>query len=159
MHPSARFILVGDGPLKHPLSTSHPDYVFCGVKQGHDLARHYASGDVFLFPSQTDTFGNVVTEAMASGLAVTAFKSAAAREHINHERNGLVCEPGNDSAFIDAAMKLAGIPALRQRVRTQARLDALELNWHTQIARFEELIFNLPKKAKHHVIKQSRALL
>jgi glycosyltransferase involved in cell wall biosynthesis len=71
IHAGARFILVGDGPLREKLQHTHPDYLFCGIQTGEALARHYASADIFLFPSQSETFGNVVLEAMASGLGVT----------------------------------------------------------------------------------------
>ena len=66
--PRLRFVLVGDGPLGAALRRDHPDLVFAGFRTGDDLAAHYASADVFLFPSETETFGNVTLEAMASGL-------------------------------------------------------------------------------------------
>jgi len=88
MHPGARFILVGDGPLRQRLERTHPDYLFCGTQTGDALAQHYASADLFLFPSQSETFGNVVLEAMASGLGVVAFDHAAAHEHIQDGTNG-----------------------------------------------------------------------
>ncbi len=76
------------------------------------MARHYASGDIFLFPSKTDTFGNVVTEAMASGLAVVSYDDAAASEHIRQEENGMKAALDDDSGFIDNALKLADQPTL-----------------------------------------------
>ena len=77
-----KFVIVGDGPLRATLQEKHPDIIFCGVHRGGELARRYASADVFLFPSETETFGNVTLEAMASGLVVVAFDYAAARMHI-----------------------------------------------------------------------------
>jgi len=156
LHANARFILVGDGPLLRQLEERHPDYIFCGTRQGDDLARHYASGDLFLFPSKTDTFGNVVLEAMASGLAVVAFDDAAAAEHIRHEENGLKAPLTEDESFINNALRLADQPSLLQRIRAQARLDALELSWHSQIEQFEQLVLNQPAQARYHgVNKQS----
>jgi glycosyltransferase involved in cell wall biosynthesis len=156
LHPGARFILVGDGPLRRQLEESHPDYVFCGTRSGEDLARHYASGDLFLFPSKTDTFGNVVLEAMASGLGVVAFDDAAAAEHIRQDENGLKAPLTDDESFINHALRLADQPTLLQRIRTQARLDALELSWSSQIEQFEQLVLNQPAKALYHgVNKQS----
>src|SRR5262249_27229099 len=64
-----RLVIVGDGPQRSRLQRAHPDLIFCGMQTGESLAAHYASGDVFLFPSETETFGNVTLEAMASGLA------------------------------------------------------------------------------------------
>jgi len=160
IHPAARFVLVGDGPLRQRLENRHPDYIFCGIRRGEDLARHYASADLFLFPSKTDTFGNVVTEAMASGLAVIAFDDGAASEHIRHEENGMKASLDDDDGYIDGALRLTDQPTLLSRVRTQARLDALDLSWQAQVEQFEQLVLKPPTKAKHHVLdKQSVSLL
>jgi len=160
LHPHARFILVGDGPMRQQLEERHPDYVFCGTQRGDNLARHYASGDLFLFPSKTDTFGNVVLEAMASGLAVVAYDDAAAAEHIRHDVNGLKAALSEDEAFINHALRLTDQPSLLNRVRAQARLDALELSWNSQIEQFEHLVFNLPAQARYHAAnKQSIQIL
>jgi glycosyltransferase involved in cell wall biosynthesis len=67
---SLRFVVVGDGPSRAELQRAHPDLLFCGALRGERLAAHYASADVFLFPSETETFGNVTLEALASGLVV-----------------------------------------------------------------------------------------
>ena len=69
-NPAARFILVGDGPLRKKIAAERPDLIVAGPQTGRRLAKHYASADVFLFPSLTETFGNVTLEALASGLAV-----------------------------------------------------------------------------------------
>ncbi len=160
LHPQARFVLVGDGPLRRMLEQKHPDYIFCGTQRGEDLARHYASGDIFLFPSKTDTFGNVVLEAMASGLAVVAFDDAAAAEHIRHEENGMKADLHHDEDFVDSALRLADQPSLLNRIRAQARLDALDLNWSSQIDQFEQLVLNPSAKAAYHAVnKQSISLL
>ncbi|MBN7771465.1 glycosyltransferase family 1 protein [Marinobacter daepoensis] len=160
LHPNARFVLVGDGPMRRQLEERHPDYVFCGMRRGEDLARHYASGDLFLFPSKTDTFGNVVLEAMASGLGVVAFNDAAAAEHIRHDENGLKVGLNEDEAFINHALRLADQPSLLQRIRAQARLDALDLSWNSQIEQFEQLVLNQSAQAQYHGInKQGISLL
>jgi len=160
LHANARFVLVGDGPLRRQLEQRHPDYVFCGTRRGDELARHYASGDIFLFPSKTDTFGNVVLEAMASGLAVVAFDDAAAAEHISHGQNGLKAPLTDDDGFTNNALRLADQPSLLQRIRAQARLDALELSWDSQIEQFEKLVLQKSEKARYHgVNKQSIQIL
>ncbi|MBW4935744.1 glycosyltransferase family 4 protein [Marinobacter sp. F4206] len=160
LHPQTRFILVGDGPLRRHLAERHPDYIFCGTRRGEDLARHYASGDLFLFPSKTDTFGNVVLEAMASGLAVVAYDDGAASEHLRHEENGMKAALPRDEDFVDGALRLADQPTLLNRIRAQARLDALEMNWNSQIEQFEQLVLNQPSRVRYHGInKQSMSLL
>src|SRR5690606_38048331 len=150
LHPKARLILVGTGPLQTDIQKKHADYIFCGSQQGEALAHHYASGDIFLFPSKTETFGNVVTEAMASGLAIVAFDTGAAREHLQHGENAMVGDPGKDDGFIDAALQLADQPTLTTRLRARARMDALELGWDARITHFEELLTNLPRRVNCH---------
>jgi glycosyltransferase involved in cell wall biosynthesis len=151
LHPTARFVLVGNGPMRNCLAERHPDYIFTGVQRAERLAQHYASGDLFLFPSTTDTFGNVVTEAMASGLAVVAFDDAAANEHIRHCENGMKARLENNEEFISHALRLTDQPTLTKRIRDQARLDALDLDWASQIERFENLVIYQPTEACKHV--------
>lgn len=129
VRPDARLILVGDGPMTHRLRARHPAFVYCGMRQGEDLATHYASADLFLFPSLTETFGNVVLEAMASGLAMVAFDYAAARAHVESERDGLLVPFGDAEAFVVAATALVGdfgaLEAMGQAARRAvARLDS-----------------------------------
>lgn len=66
-------VVVGDGPDREKLEKAHPDVHFTGAKFGKELAEHYAQADVFVFPSKTDTFGNVILEALASGVPVAAY--------------------------------------------------------------------------------------
>src|SRR5690606_35060800 len=80
--PRARFVFVGDGPERERLARENPDFVVCGVQRGEALARHFASADLFLFPSRSETFGNVTLEALASGVPTVAFDYGAAREHL-----------------------------------------------------------------------------
>ncbi|WP_097460805.1 glycosyltransferase family 4 protein [Mangrovitalea sediminis] len=159
LHPHAKFVLVGDGPLRRRLQERHPDYIFCGMQKGEALARHYASGDLFLFPSKTDTFGNVVTEALASGLGVVAFDDAAAGEHIHHEINGMKVPLQADADYIQAALKLADQPSLLKQLRHEARQKALELHWREIVEQFEQKVLNPPSEERRHAIKQSVSLL
>lgn len=103
----ARMVWVGDGPELARLQRQHPRHVYAGVKVGSELAEYYASADLFLFPSLTETFGNVVPEAMASGLAVVAYDYAAAAMYVRHRQNGLLVPFGDRHAFIHKAQQLA----------------------------------------------------
>lgn len=105
--PNARMIWVGDGPELKKLQKKYPGHIFCGAQIGPALADHYASADLFLFPSITETFGNVVTEAMASGLAVVAYDYAAAEIFIRDDENGVLVPFGDQKQFVDSAAKLA----------------------------------------------------
>lgn len=127
--PGARLLLVGDGPLRQPLARRWPDIIFAGMRHDTDLAAHYASADLFLFPSLTETFGNVTAEALASGLAVVAFDCAAATDLISHGENGLLAVPADPAGFIAAAIKLAAEPDLRAHLRRQAAPSIQRLDW------------------------------
>ena len=113
--PGAKLVWVGDGPDRPGLQQRHPDQHFAGMQTGLDLARHYASGDLFLFPSLTETFGNVTLEALASGVPVVAFDYGAAGRHLADGAAGVVVPFGDENAFVDAALAMAGDEALRQR--------------------------------------------
>ena len=127
--PGSRFVLVGDGPLRESLSPAHPDCIFVGEKSGEELARYYASADIFLFPSLTDTFGNVVLEAMASGLHVLAFDYAAAGSLIRAGKNGSLARFPDEANFIVQAKNIAEQPANHADVGQQARLSSQALSW------------------------------
>ena len=133
-----RLVLVGDGPQRAQLQGELPDALFCGVQRGEALAEHYASGDLFLFPSLSETFGNVVLEALASGLAVVAFDQAAAAQHIRHGHNGALAIPGDEQAFIEAARWLLEDPENMRRVRLNARQHAGKQGWPAIVEQFEE---------------------
>ncbi|RJG10651.1 glycosyltransferase family 1 protein [Pseudomonas cavernicola] len=139
-HPQHRLklILVGDGPQRTELQKELPDALFCGVQRGEELAVHYASGDLFLFPSLSETFGNVLLEALASGLAVVAFDQAAAAQHIRHGHNGALAMPGDDAAFIDGACWLLEDAETLRRVRLNARQHAGRQGWGAIVQHFEE---------------------
>jgi len=140
--PSARLVLVGDGPLAPRLRAAHPEFVYCGVRQGRDLAAHYASADLFLFPSLTETFGNVILEAMASGLAIAAFDYAAARAHVAPDRSGRLAPFGDGGAFIAAATALASDSNALRRMGQAAYQTALGLDSERVYDRLETLFLN-----------------
>ena len=135
-----RFVVVGDGPARARLGHAHPDLVFCGFRTGVELAAHYASADVFLFPSDTETFGSVTLEAMASGLGVIAYDYAAARQHVTHTEDGLLVPYRDPRAFVANAVRLACSPALLDRMRRAARHTVLPLDWGRVIERFENVL-------------------
>ncbi|HWL15180.1 MAG TPA: glycosyltransferase family 1 protein [Opitutus sp.] len=136
-NPRCRFVLVGDGPLRAALQRQNPDYLFPGFVPREELAQHYASADIYVHASLTETFGNVLTEAMASGLAVAAFDYAAARQFVRHETSGLRLPCDAPEALIDAAVSLAISAPLRTRLRVEARAAVAAQTWEKVIGRFE----------------------
>jgi len=148
--PRAKLVLVGDGPLRPELEQAYPEAIFAGMRSGVDLAAHYASGDVFLFPSLTETFGNVTLEAMASGLAVLAYDYAAAHDLIVHGESGLLARFGAAEEFSGLAPLLAD-PA-RVRVLGQAACrKAASMEWQVIYEQFERALVNV-------VLEQERSL-
>lgn len=138
--PGARMVWVGDGPSLPRLKATHPDHLFAGPQIGVALAAHYASADLFLFGSLSETWGNVLGEALASGLAVVTYHRAAGRELITQGENGLTVPPGDADAFIQAAVRVAGDTALRLDLRRKARESMLSHGWSTIAARFEAIL-------------------
>ncbi|GGK06874.1 glycosyltransferase family 4 protein [Pseudomonas matsuisoli] len=141
--PKARMVLVGDGPLRTGLQAANPDLLFAGTQHGEALAAHYASADIFLFPSTTETFGNVTLEAMASGLAVVAFDDGAAREHIIDGVNGRLAPPEDETVFIAAACELVQGARLRRALGEAGRGTVLKLDPVTVARTFEQMLIAL----------------
>jgi glycosyltransferase involved in cell wall biosynthesis len=139
VHPKAKMVWVGDGPSAKQLAVDHPDHHFAGMRTGEDLAAHYASADLFLFPSLTETYGNVVAEAMASGLPVIAYRSAAAAELIVSEKNGMVVSPGDERAYVDAAMWMLEDAARLGEMAEAARQTMLPRSWAGVVESFERV--------------------
>lgn len=148
----ARFVWVGDGPERARLEAENPDFVFCGMRRDEDLARHFASGDLFLFPSLSETYGNVTLEAMASAVPTVAFDYGAARECLRDGSNGARVANGEhrDAAFMAAALRIGTDDALRAQMRMAAR-DAVEgLRPERVAADFDALLQRLVHARSRH---------
>lgn len=137
VQPSAKMVFVGDGPRLASLKEEHPEFCYAGARTGVDLAAHYASGDVFLFPSITETFGNVVLEAMSAGLGVVAFDYAAPRLLIRNGENGWLTAFGDEDAFL-AQARVAAAAWNDAAIRAAARQTAFDLGWERVIEQFEQ---------------------
>lgn len=128
--------LVGDGPYAEELRRRLPGAVFTGYLTGTDLAEAFASADLFVFPSTTDTFGNVVLEAMASGLPCVVSDQGGPRELVRDGVDGLVVRGGDVEGFGAAVSRLVADPALRGRMREEALLSVKDRDWAGAFQRF-----------------------
>ena len=140
VRPDSKLLLVGDGPARADLQARCPDALFAGVRSGDDLAAHYASADAFVFPSMTETFGNVTPEAMASGLPVLAFDHAAAGQLMQSGRSGLLVPLGDARGFVAMARELAADPQRALAWGVQARTATLACQWDQVVAQVEGLM-------------------
>jgi glycosyltransferase involved in cell wall biosynthesis len=140
VRPDTRLVLVGDGPMAEELRRSGAGPVVAGRLVNGELSAHYASADIFLFPSLTETYGNVTVEAMASGLAVVAYDYAAARQHIVHGRSGLLAPVDDRAAFIGHAMALARDLERARTLGRNARKAAEPLGWDRMVSDFEAVL-------------------
>jgi len=133
---SVQLFVVGHGPYSQALSETLPDAVFTGYLTGLELATAYASADVFAFPSTTDTFGNVIIEAQASGVPVVVSDSGGPKELVNDKTNGLVTKSHDVEDFTRAIRALIVDPALRERMGDCARQSVIDLSWPNAFRKF-----------------------
>ncbi|MFK5922834.1 MAG: glycosyltransferase family 1 protein [Verrucomicrobiota bacterium] len=145
--PDFQGIFIGEGPKLAKLKRQHPEFIYPGTKFGEELARHYASADLFVFSSETETFGNVTLEAMASGLCVLAYDYAAAQQHINNRVNGYSVPLGNEKVFIESALTAATNPHLSE-LRLGARNSAEKASSDRAIKKFELKLLKLIERQK-----------
>lgn len=150
MRPEARFVWVGDGPAREKLQRDNPDFIFCGLKRGETLAEHFASGDLFLFPSHSETFGNVTLEAMASGVPTVAFDYGAAHEHLRDGVHGAAIADGDDAGFVAAAVRIGSEDALRAGMSRAGREAISGLRPEQVAADFDALLHGLADRNPHN---------
>jgi len=137
VEPRAKLVFVGDGPERERLQARCPEAVFAGLRHGDDLAAHYASADLFVFPSMTETFGNVVPEAMACGLPVVAYHYAAAAVLLKDHRAGALAPMGDSAAFVRAVVDLGRLPTALRALGREAHAVARTLGWARIVAEVE----------------------
>jgi glycosyltransferase involved in cell wall biosynthesis len=128
--------VVGHGPYSEALAELLPDAVFTGYLRGKELAAAYASADIFVFPSTTDTFGNVIIEAQACGVPVVVSDSGGPKELVEHNKNGLVTKSRDVDDFTRAIRQLVINPSLRQRLGSQARDAVINRTWPSAFRKF-----------------------
>ncbi len=144
----AHLLIVGDGPLLKRLSEADPPQVtFAGFMEGEELSEVYASSDLFLFPSATETFGNVVLEAMASGLPVIGARAGGVQNLIAHGMNGYLCEAKCTADFLKQTSRLLSDGDLRSLLGEQARKYALSQSWD---AIFNQLLTSFGQVVRTH---------
>lgn len=135
-HPSTRLVIVGDGPYARELRETLPEAKFTGTLTGLELAKAFASADIFVFPSTTDTFGNVVLEALASGLPAVVSDQGGPRELVENGVTGFITRGLDADDFAAAALRLVADPALRRAMRENARRAVQDRDWTAACEKF-----------------------
>jgi glycosyltransferase involved in cell wall biosynthesis len=131
-----QLVVVGHGPYSEAFAESLPEACFTGYLTGTDLAAAYASADIFVFPSTTDTFGNVIIEAQASGVPVIVSDSGGPKELVRNNENGLITKSHDLDDLTDALRRLIVDPALRERMRANARESVADRSWPWAFTKF-----------------------
>ncbi len=134
--PNARLAIVGGGPAEEELWEYFKDTrtVFTGLLHGEELSQAFASADVFLMPSDSETLGFVVLESMASGVPVVGANAGGIPNVIDHGRTGFLVPPGDEAAFAQRTRELLEDPALLQRMQWAGRAEAESLDWASAMA-------------------------
>lgn len=146
--PRSRMVWVGDGPMRAALERDNPDFIFCGIQRGEQLARHFASADMFVFPSLSETFGNVTLESMASGVATVAFDQGAAREHVRNGIHG--ARVSSADAFIESVVNIGCDDDLRVAMGQRARGAVAGLHPDRVAADFDALLQDIATREHAH---------
>ena len=128
--------VVGHGPYSKEFSDALPEALFTGYLKGEELAGAYASADIFVFPSTTDTFGNVIIEAQASGIPVIVSDSGGPKELVENNRNGLITKSHDVEDLTRAIRELVANPERRKQMGSLARESVIDRTWPNAFRRF-----------------------
>jgi glycosyltransferase involved in cell wall biosynthesis len=147
--PHARLAIVGDGPARSELERHYGGLpvVFTGFLRGEELAQAFASGDVFLMPSTTETLGFVVLEAMSAGRPVIAARAGGIPDLVQHGENGILYDPDDSTGLIEAAEQLLSEPGRARFFGEQARKAAELSSWKSET---RELVWVYRRAIKAH---------
>lgn len=138
--PELRMVVVGDGPVRKRLERDWPEVHFAGMRYDEDLATHYASADLFLFASESETFGNVVVEALASSCVVLTYDYAAGRQFIRDGANGYLVPKSEAEAFQKRLVELLGKRKDWPDIQAAARRTAEDYPWRRTIEQFSAIL-------------------
>lgn len=127
----SRGLIIGDGPAADMMKALNVNSVFAGFLHGEDVPRALASSDLFMFPSDSETFGNVTLEAMACGLPAICADATGSRSLVTPGKTGYLLDSRNEDAFIAAAEQLIADPALRTQMSANALAHAEQFDWET----------------------------
>jgi len=129
LNPKIKTVIVGDGPAGESLRSTMPNTIFTGFKSGEELPELYASSDIFMFPSITETFGNVTLEAMASGVPAVVANAQGNNSLVMNNYNGFLVTPRDVPEFVRQINNIAANPTLHQKFSQNALEFARTFTW------------------------------
>ena len=156
--PDVAFVFVGEGPARAALQQQLPQAHFLGYQTGEALATAYASSDALVFPSATETFGNVTLEAMASGLACLVADAGGSADLVEHRVTGLKFVPHRAESLASHLHELVSNQPQRQRLAAQGRAFALTQDWETILDRQEAIYAELLARPAFAPVSQPATL-
>lgn len=139
-------VVVGRGPNEEDLKQLMPGAVFLGYKEGRELSECYASSDIFLFPSSTETFGNVTIEAMASGIVPVVANEGGSRSLVKEGITGFLCASRDPKRFFETTNLLLNDEQLRKKMRAECISFAQSFSWSSVFQKMYELYRMLLEK-------------
>lgn len=154
LNKDVHWLIVGDGPLYDAMKAKAPaNMTFAGYQQGVMLSEIYASSSLFVFPSQTETFGNVVLESLSCGTPAIVARAGGVLEIVEHDKTGLLCQPGDPASFKDAIVRLLTDQDLLSSMRIAAREEAMRRSWDDVFEQllndYKEAIGGMPSMANY----------
>ncbi|MEO5969840.1 MAG: glycosyltransferase family 1 protein [Bdellovibrionia bacterium] len=150
-----RWVVVGDGPARAKFEKMMPNAHFTGFLGEHDLPTAYASSDIFVFPSVTETFGNVTIEAMASGLPAICVAAGGAKDIVTPGQNGFLSPPDDPLSFAQSIDLLVRKPELRAQLSQGALESSALYNWDNTVRRYREIYQNAVKSRNSRTLPKS----
>jgi phosphatidylinositol alpha 1,6-mannosyltransferase len=144
--PAVRTLVVGDGPARTQLAKHLPNTVFTGYLTGRELARAYASGDIFFFPSDTESFGNVTLEAMSSGLPAVVARAVGNMSLVDDGKTGYQVEASDEARFTECLLEIIESSELRNKMASLSRIKAQSYDWERildqLVSYYDEILMN-----------------
>jgi glycosyltransferase involved in cell wall biosynthesis len=141
-----KLAIVGDGPMREELEYRLPDAHIPGYQHGRDLSRWYATADMFVFPSTTETFGNVILESFASGTPAVGVRKGGVADIINHGKDGLIADAKSPGDFGSQIARLLDSPEILKRFSIEAQNTARQYSWNAinrnLLSSYENVLLN-----------------
>jgi len=150
------FVFTGDGPYLEAIrNCALPNIIVTGFKRGKELSEIYASADCFAFPSGTETFGNVVLEAMASGLPVAGVNSGGVTDFLSHNQNALLCQPEDVQGYTNNLISIMEDSVLCKKLAENAHKTALSRNWEAIFNGLLSVYFNVIDSYRRQTVQSA----